>query len=137
MTDSSIINISDGVHPVNPAIAQNVVNRRFKLLLEHAGLPYSLARPHAHLRYPPLLGPASIATRPAFSRARLANHDPVLEEGVVHSDQMGDRADLAYFLEGMAVVSASRGKARHAPPSARPPSRRLGGLEGRWASSKP
>ncbi len=39
MTDLSVINISDVVYLVNPAGAQNVVNRHSKLLLEYVGLP--------------------------------------------------------------------------------------------------
>ena len=37
----------------------------------------------------------------------------MLEEGVTLSQQIGDEANLSYFLEGLAVVAGMRGDAEH------------------------
>jgi hypothetical protein len=37
----------------------------------------------------------------------------MLEEGVTLSEQIGDQANLSYFLEGLAVVAGMEGDAEH------------------------
>jgi hypothetical protein len=37
----------------------------------------------------------------------------MLEEGVALSEQIGDRANLSYFLEGLAIVAGMEGEAEH------------------------
>ncbi len=47
----------------------------------------------------------------ALSRRDYRGATDLLKEGVVLSEQMGDRAQLAHFLEGLAAVGGMRGDA--------------------------
>ena len=47
----------------------------------------------------------------ALSRGDHDGATPLFEEGVMLSEQVGDRANVAYCLEGLAMVAGARGQA--------------------------
>jgi hypothetical protein len=70
-------------------------------------------------RYPaePATGSAPISHSTTWRRWRLSRGDytgaaALFEEGITLSDQTRDLANLAYFLEGLAVATGKRGEAR-------------------------